>query len=80
MSVSRHLDSDVLENDHSVFKEYLRRVWRDMVVFRRLNLANPGQAPIGHTAVVEDDLGFNGDLGKEIVNDAPLTPVNAGSP
>jgi hypothetical protein len=42
-----------------VFEDFLRKVWRDKIVFRRLNLANPGQVPIGPTAVVEDDLGFD---------------------
>ena len=27
-------------------------------MFRRLNLANPGQVPIGPNAVIEDDLAF----------------------
>ncbi|MGB8741512.1 MAG: hypothetical protein WCD52_15075 [Xanthobacteraceae bacterium] len=41
-----------------VFEDFLRKVWRDKIVFRRLNLANPGQVPIGPNAVIEDDLGF----------------------
>jgi hypothetical protein len=28
-------------------------------VFRKLNLANPGQVPIGPNAVIDDDLGFS---------------------
>ena len=42
-----------------VFEDFLRKVWRDKIVFRRLNLPNPGQVPIGPTAVIEDDLGFS---------------------
>jgi len=33
-------------------------IWRDKIVFRKLNLANPGQVPIGPNTVIEDDLGF----------------------
>jgi hypothetical protein len=42
-----------------VFEEFLRKIWRDKIVFRKLNLANPGQVPIGPSAVIEDDLGFS---------------------
>jgi hypothetical protein len=42
-----------------VFEDFLRKVWRDKIVFRRLNLANAGQVPIGPNAVIKDDLGFN---------------------
>jgi hypothetical protein len=41
-----------------VFEEFLRKVWRDKIVFRKLNLADAGRVPIGPTAVIEDDLGF----------------------
>jgi hypothetical protein len=41
-----------------VFEDFLRKVWRDKIIFRKLNLANTGQVPIGPTAVIEDDLGF----------------------
>ena len=41
-----------------VFEDFLRKVWRDKIVFRKLNLAITGQVPIGPTAVIEDDLGF----------------------
>ena len=41
-----------------VFEDLLRKVWRDKIVFRRLNLPNPGQVPIGPNAVIEDDFGF----------------------
>jgi hypothetical protein len=42
----------------NVFEDFLRKVWRDKIVFRKLNLPNPGQVPVGPNAVVEDDLGF----------------------
>ena len=41
-----------------VFEDFLRKVWRDKIVFRRLNLANPGRVPIGPNAVIEDNIGF----------------------
>jgi hypothetical protein len=41
-----------------VFEDFIRKVWRDKIAFRKLDLANPGQVPIGPTAVIEDDLGF----------------------
>jgi cytochrome P450 len=41
-----------------VFEDFLRKVWRDKIVFRKLNLANPGRVPIGPGAVIQDDLGF----------------------
>jgi hypothetical protein len=43
----------------NVFEDFLRKVWRDKIVFRKLNLPNPGEVPIGPTAVIADDLGFN---------------------
>jgi hypothetical protein len=42
----------------NVFEDFLRKVWRDKIVFRRLNLPNPGEVPIGPSAVIVDDLGF----------------------
>ncbi len=42
----------------NVFEDFLRKVWRDKIVFRKLNLPSPGQVPIGPNAVIEDDLGF----------------------
>jgi hypothetical protein len=42
----------------NVFEDFLRKVWRDKIVFRKLNLPNPGQVPVGPNAVVADDLGF----------------------
>jgi cytochrome P450 len=41
-----------------VFEDFLRKVWRDKIVFRKLNLANPGRVPIGPNAVIQDGLGF----------------------
>jgi hypothetical protein len=41
-----------------VFADFLRKVWRDKIAFRKLNLARPGQVPIGPTAVIADDIGF----------------------
>jgi len=43
----------------SVFEDFLRKVWRDKIVFRKLNLPNPGQVPIGPNAVIDDNFGFN---------------------
>jgi hypothetical protein len=43
----------------NVFEDFIRKVWRDKIVFHKLNLANPGQVPIGPNAVIEDDLGFS---------------------
>jgi cytochrome P450 len=42
-----------------VFEDFLRKVWRDKIVFRKLNLANPGRVPIGPNAVIQDDIGFS---------------------
>jgi hypothetical protein len=42
----------------NVFEDFLRKVWRDKIVFRRLNLPDPGQVPVGPNAVVADDIGF----------------------
>ena len=41
-----------------VSEDFLRKVWRDKIVFRKLNLANPGRVPIGPNAVIQDDLAF----------------------
>ena len=41
-----------------VFEDFLRKVWRDKIVFRKLNLANPGRVPIGSNTVISDDIGF----------------------
>jgi hypothetical protein len=42
-----------------VFEEFLRKIWRDKIVFRKLNLTGPGQVPIEPNAVIEGDLGFS---------------------
>lgn len=41
-----------------VFCDFLRKVRRDKIVFRSLNLPNPGRVPVGPTAVIDDDIGF----------------------
>jgi hypothetical protein len=38
-----------------VFEDFLRKVWRDKIVFRKLNLANPGRMPMGPNAVIQDE-------------------------
>ncbi len=42
----------------NVFEDFLRKVWRDRIVFGKLNLPNPGEVPIGPNTVIVDDLGF----------------------
>jgi cytochrome P450 len=42
-----------------VFEDFLRKVWRDKIVFLKLNLINPGRVPIGPNAVIADDIGFS---------------------
>ena len=41
-----------------VFEDFLRKVWRDKITFRSLNLPNPRQVPIGPTAVIDDNITF----------------------
>lgn len=41
-----------------VFEDFLRKVWRDKIAFRNLDLATAGQVPIGPNAVISDTLGF----------------------
>ena len=41
-----------------VFEDFLRKVWRDKITFRKLNLPNPGRVPIGPNAVIDDNIGF----------------------
>jgi cytochrome P450 len=41
-----------------VFEDFLRKVWRDKIAFRKLNLTNPGRVPIGPNAVIADNIGF----------------------
>ena len=45
-----------------VFEDFLRKVWRDKIVFRKLDLANPARVPVGLNAVIQDDIGFNDSL------------------
>ena len=42
-----------------VFEDFLRKVWRDKIVFRKLDLPNPGRVPVGPDAVIQDDIGFD---------------------
>ena len=42
-----------------VMADFLRKVWRDKIVFQKLNLPNPGKVPVGPNAVIEDDIGFS---------------------
>jgi hypothetical protein len=41
-----------------VFSDFLRKVWRDKIVFRTLSQPNPGRVPVGPNAVIDDDIGF----------------------
>jgi hypothetical protein len=41
-----------------VFEDFLRKVWRDKIVFRKLDIASPGEVPIGPNAVIADNIGF----------------------
>ncbi len=42
-----------------VFADFLRKVWKDKIVFNRLNQPNPARVPVGPTAVIDDDIGFS---------------------
>jgi hypothetical protein len=42
-----------------VFGDFLRKVWRDKIVFRKLDLSNPSRVPVAFNAVILDDIGFN---------------------
>ncbi len=42
-----------------VFEDFLRKISREKIVFRKLNLPNPGRVPIGPNAVILDDIGFS---------------------
>jgi hypothetical protein len=44
-----------------VFADFLRKVWRDKIVFRKPNLPNPTSVPIRPNTVIEDSFGFTGD-------------------
>ena len=41
-----------------VFGDFLRKVSRDKIAFRKLNLPNPARVPVGPSAVIDDDIGF----------------------
>lgn len=41
-----------------VFEDFLRKVWKDKIEFVKLDIANPGQVPIGPNAVIDDNIGF----------------------
>jgi hypothetical protein len=41
-----------------VFADFLRKIWREKITFRKLNLPNPGRVPVGPNAVIDDDFGF----------------------
>lgn len=43
----------------NVFEDFLRKVWRDKIIFHKLNRPNPGQVPIGPVTVIPDDFGFS---------------------
>lgn len=40
------------------FEDFLRKVWKDKITFKKLNIANPEPLPIGPTTVIGDDIGF----------------------
>lgn len=42
-----------------VFEDFLRKVWRDKIVFRKLDLPSPGRVPIGPNAVIDDNISFS---------------------
>jgi hypothetical protein len=42
-----------------VFEDFLRKVWKEKIVFRKLTLAKTGRVPIGPTAVIDDNIGFS---------------------
>jgi hypothetical protein len=41
-----------------LFKDFLRKVWRDKIEFQRFSLTDPETVPVGPTTVVLDDIGF----------------------
>ena len=53
------IDVNLSKENALSYEDFLRKVWRDKIVFRKLNLANPGRVPIGPNAVIQDDLGFS---------------------
>jgi hypothetical protein len=42
-----------------VFSDFLRKVWHDKIVFRKLNQPTPGRVPVGPGAVIDDDIAFS---------------------
>jgi hypothetical protein len=42
-----------------VFADFLRKVWRDKIVFQTLNQPTPARVPVGPGAVIDDDIGFS---------------------
>ena len=42
-----------------VFEDFLRKVWKDNIEFKKLNIANPEPLPIGPAAVINDNVGFS---------------------
>jgi cytochrome P450 len=42
-----------------VFESFLRKVWADKIEFRKLDIADPDQVPIGPGHVTPDDIGFS---------------------
>lgn len=40
------------------FKDLLRKVWSDKIVFIRLNIEHPEMLPVGPRTVVSDNIGF----------------------
>jgi hypothetical protein len=42
-----------------VFCDFLRKVRRDKIVFRNLDLPNPAKVPVGPSAVIDDNIGFS---------------------
>ena len=42
-----------------VFEDFLRKVWHDKIVFRKLDVPNPGRVPIGPSAVIDDNIAFS---------------------
>jgi hypothetical protein len=41
-----------------VFRDFLRKVWETKTDFRKLNLADAEQLPIGPGTVIDDNVGF----------------------
>jgi cytochrome P450 len=41
-----------------LFKDFLRKVWRDKIEFKQLNIPNPEKLPIGPVTVIGDNIGF----------------------